>query len=148
MRRLAVCLLLLAPALSSGRADDPEPPRPAAAELKRLQGTWDVVKALRDGKDDSKDLKDKGVHVVIDKDRFTFVERKGDKEAMTVTLAPKKKPAEMDLLIARDKERLEAIYKVEKDVLTVAFNDPGQGRPKSFDKAKGLIELKKRPAKK
>src|SRR4051812_47495973 len=71
MKRLAVCLLLsLGPGLAPCRADvDPEPPRSGQAALKKLQGTWDVVKAVKDGMDDTKELKDKGAHVVIDKDQ-------------------------------------------------------------------------------
>ena len=76
---------------------------------------------------------------------FTFVEGKGNKDSLSFTLNVKKKPAQMDL---REKdETIRAIYKLEKDVLTIAFNE-GKGRPKGFDKSDGLLVLKRRAAKK
>ena len=45
MTRLAVLLLLSSGVLLA--ADDPEPPRRAALDLKKMQGEWDIVKAPR-----------------------------------------------------------------------------------------------------
>jgi len=150
MKRLAACLLLLVPGFAAFAADDPEPPNSAEADVKKLQGTWDVEKAVKGGMDDSKQLKDKGAHAVIKDRQFFFVEGKGGREeGMKFSVAPKKRPAEMDIMDGR--VTVKAIYKLEKDQLTIAFNEPGNGggeRPKSFDKAQALLVLKRRPVKK
>jgi len=145
MSRLIVGLLLLSSGSVAFADDDPEPRRPAEAELKKLQGTWDVVKAVVDGRDDSAKLKDAGAHAVIKKSEFTLVEGKGNKDSMTFTLNTKKKPVQMDL--SDGNEKIRAIYKVEKDVLTIAFNER-KDHPKGFDKSDGLLVLKRRAAKK
>jgi uncharacterized protein (TIGR03067 family) len=145
MGRLIVGLLILGAGSVVLADDDPEPRKPAEAELKKLQGTWDVVKAVLDGRDDTKKLKDDGAHAVIKKNELTFVEKQTSKESMSFTLDPKKKPARMDL--TAQPETLKAIYKLEKDVLTIAFNE-GKEPPKAFDKSDCLLVLKRRAAKK
>jgi uncharacterized protein (TIGR03067 family) len=145
MSRLIVGLLLLGSGSVALADDDPEPSSLAKAELKKLQGTWDVVKAVVDGRDDSAKLKKDGAYLVIKKNEFTFVEGKGNKESMNFTLNVKKKPLRMDL--AEGNKNIRAIYKIEKDVLTIAFNER-KDHPKAFDKSDGLLVLKRRAAKK
>jgi len=145
MTRLIVGLLLLGSGSVALADDDPEPRKPAEAELKKLQGTWDVVKAVVEGRDDSKKLKESGAHAVIKGKEFTFVEGKGSKDFMSFTLDTKKKPARMEL--TAQPETVKAIYKIEKDVLMIAFNE-GKEYPKGFDKSGGLLVLKRRAAKK
>jgi uncharacterized protein (TIGR03067 family) len=146
MSRLMVGLLLLASGSVAQADDDPEPRRPAEAELKKLQGTWDVVKAVMAGRDDTAKLKKDGAHAVIKKNEFTFVERQGRKDSMSFVLNQKQKPGRMDL--SDGNETIRAIYKLEKDVLTIAFNDEGKEHPKGFDKSDGLLVLKRRAVKK
>jgi len=148
MTRIVACLLLLLGSACLARAEDDDPEPPGAPDGKKLQGTWDVVKALKGGKDDTQELKNRGAYLVIEKNKFTFHEgRGGQPENMTVTFDARKRPAHMDVRNPRGRETVRAIYKLEKGRLSIAF-DEGDERPKSFDKAGGLLVLERRVEKK
>jgi uncharacterized protein (TIGR03067 family) len=152
MRRCLLLLLFLAPLAVWADDTDPEPVTSAEAELKKLQGNWDVVKVVRDGTDATKETK--GLSCVIKKDQLTVHVGGGaasgrPEQKLAVTLDPKNKPAHIDLVVSNSKEVVKGIYKLEKGELTIAFSEPGQERPKVFDAkvAKGVLVLKKQKPK-
>jgi uncharacterized protein (TIGR03067 family) len=142
MRCCLLLLLCLAPLAIRADDTDPEPVPPAEAELKKLQGNWDIVKIVRDGADNTKDKK--GASFVIQKNQL-LIKDGGHEEKATITLDPKKKPAHIDLALAKGEQRVKGIYKVEKGEWTIAFSEPGGERPKVFDAkvVKGVLVLKK-----
>src|SRR5215212_359323 len=89
----------LAAALALGFAPVPKPKAPrvptAKEELRRLQGTWQVVRYSRDG---SALREVKGESEVIDGDRLSCVSARGEVTARwSVVLRPSKSPKEIDL---------------------------------------------------
>jgi uncharacterized protein (TIGR03067 family) len=141
LRHLLICVLA---GLVGAAEVDPEPKKPAQAVLKSLQGDWDIVKMVMEGRDETKEMP-KGAFVRFAKNQMIFKDGTNDDPA-TITLDPKQKPPHFDH--SADGDLMKGIYKLEKDTLTIAFNDDGQDRPRSFDKSYGLIVLKKRAKKK
>ena len=123
------------------------------AELKRHQGTWDVVKFVRNGEDSPADLVASivrivdGDHVVWRRDGKSF-------SGSTIVLDPTADPKTIDILAdggpARDK-RVRGVYKLEDDKLTICTSDPDEPRPKDFKAEKGskqtLMVFKREPKK-
>ncbi len=143
---LTLALLLSVPAAAD--EPDPEPASSAQADLKKMQGTWEIVRAERNGRPSEKETK--GVVVIIHKDRLVIRDpnSKND-EAVTIKLDAKKKPRQIDLTIEkRRRETVLGIYKFEKGELTLVFGEPGQPRPKGFAAvSRGKLVLKKQMAK-
>jgi len=112
-------------------AQEPGPDDTSKADLKALQGTWQLIKAVKEGKNTDKEVK--AVTMVIEKDSLTIKDGKRD-ERVTIKVDPKKKPHEIDLEVGKGKSRIvKGIYKLEKDQLSIRFGEPGKDRPTSFD---------------
>lgn len=146
-RALSLACLLAGPALVADEGIDPEPKKPAEAVLKALQGEWEIVKAVKDGVDGTKEMP-RGAFVLIKKDQMIFKAEKEPEDPATIKIDPRQKPAHIDISADRGKEQMKGVFKLEKDTLTISFNDNGQDRPKGFDKAHGQIVLRRRAAKK
>lgn len=120
-----LCIALVAPL----RADEAT----AKKDLEQMQGTWKVVKFEREGKlvpeERIKDLR-----AVIEGDKFSFVDGKKRAETSTLTLDPSTKPASADLQTTGGQAKItRAIYKIEKDTMTICFMLDGKPeRPKDF----------------
>jgi uncharacterized protein (TIGR03067 family) len=137
-------LILVAAALQIA-ADNPRKDV-VQTELKKLEGTWVVVKAELEGKPFAFM---KGTRYVFAGNKATLKGKKRDKEA-TFTLAPTRDPKEIDFTPARPKEPVSrAIYRLEGDKLTLCFPAPTLGakeagkRPTSFSN-KGLLLILQR----
>jgi uncharacterized protein (TIGR03067 family) len=131
MKRLLVFSALIAFAVPAAHAADDD----AAKAAKKLEGTYEVVSAIRGGKPD-----EMAKHI----DKFAFKDGKVVitlKEAGeltgTFTVDPGKKPAQLDLV--RDngsKDTLKGIYETKETddglELTYAFGRDGGERPKDF----------------
>jgi uncharacterized protein (TIGR03067 family) len=139
---LGVAVFLGAAALSSAREDQPQ----------KLDGTYAVKSAEKDGEAMPADELKKVIEVVI-KDDFLTIRREGgeDHKAKIKTDATQK-PAHLDATPqdGEDKDKtLPGIYKMDKDELTIVVAREG-GRPKDFDaKGKGIMKIvlqKKRAA--
>jgi uncharacterized protein (TIGR03067 family) len=145
---VALVLLVIAPAARAAEPD-PEPVSSAQAHQKKMQGTWDIVRAEEDGRDMRKEVI--GATIRIDKDRIiiTSPARKGDEPA-TFKLDARKKPPQID--ITPDKggrgEMVRGIYRVGRDELVLVFTEGKKDRPTNFD-GKGAIKvvLKRQKAK-
>src|SRR5215207_7688920 len=84
---LAVCVTI--PLLAQDA--DPTPP-----DAKRIQGTWSVVKGMKDGKPAPRELMDG--KFIINGDAISIKRAVGTGESpVKYKLDPKKKPAEIDL---------------------------------------------------
>ena len=124
MRKLLAATLFVTAAAPLGRADD------AADAAKKLEGTYTVVDAIRDGQPNPKAKK---VDAVVIKDVVITVKSPRKDEPARFTLDPSKKPAHIDL--KADQKELPGIYEVKETAdgfeLTIAFARGGD-RPKDF----------------
>jgi uncharacterized protein (TIGR03067 family) len=136
---LLVLLVSLAamPAATAAEKDD------AKAELKKLQGTWQVTKWVDDsgeaaGADEIKDFtfvfKDQTVEMRNGKD--------SRRPALKFTLNPEKKPKWIDIEMGGPVGTSEGVYKLEGDELTICVVSGGKNgkpapRPTEFAAKKG-----------
>src|SRR5262245_25859539 len=156
-RTTSTILALCALAALAGRADDPEPPAGAKAELKKLQGTWTVTKVVR-GK---AERKSPGTTYTFDADKVTRSspypgedkEKRSFRATFDVKLDTSKKPYRMELAVRAGSKGLAAasksvcIYKVEKGELCLAEGRGGQV-PKDFSGKDAQVYVMRKEAKK
>jgi uncharacterized protein (TIGR03067 family) len=122
--------LLLAAALALGFAPAPLPRPPGrTGELKKMQGTWVMVRRCCGGRD----LSVAGApRLVVAGDRLTWLSPASPSE-WVVTLYPARKPRALDLKgrtgFARGGTG-EAVYALEGDTLTLSYFN---GRPRPTD---------------
>ena len=110
---------------------------PAADEVKKLQGEWQVVEVEAKGKKAAKDDAEvKNMRFVIKDNELTFraADGAGRERKKTFKLDPAKSPKEIDItsLDGQEKDQTAAcIYKLEKDRLTICMpyfvKDPSRG---------------------
>ena len=152
----AVCLALLVGyslSLPDSLAQDAPPPKAAADDAKRIEGTWKVTALEADGM--------KAPPKVFEGGRWIFkgsellFETPGEKsEGKTaVKLDPGKTPKHIDLVGLEGPQKgkkLQGIYKFEKDRLVICLRDEGaakKGRPTEFkteaDSGLGMITLER-----
>lgn len=148
-------LLLLAGGLATARAEEPkkaEEKDPVKIEQAKLQGTWVVESAERDGEALDRIV---GNKLVIKDNGFAVITKNGEFKG-TFTVDPSKKPKQLDMNHdeggLRDK-KWEAIYKLDGDTLTYCYAeaDSEKERPDAFETRKDsrrlLIVLKRKAEK-
>src|SRR6266478_1175128 len=112
---------------------------PAApkTDLDRLQGTWNLVSAMQDGKTLPAD-KVKQTTIVFKGDTFRFPgsAEYATSRAGTIKLDESKTPKEMDA-ISTEKEVMLGIYALEENGYKVCFAPAGQPRPTEFNSTPG-----------
>lgn len=103
----------------------------AAEEMKRLEGTWQLVSAVKDGKETSADVVKK-IRVTIKDGKHTvrFGEDVLAKE-ISFVVDPTKKPKQTTDTLPDGKE-IKGIYKLDNDTLTSCVAEPGKERPTEF----------------
>ena len=110
----------------------------------RLDGTYAVKSAERDGEAMPAEELKKIVEVVIKDDMFSIKKEGSEDHRARLKLDATKKPAEVDVTPQDGPEKdktLPGIYKVERDELTFVVAKEG-GRPKDFDaKGKGIMKI-------
>jgi uncharacterized protein (TIGR03067 family) len=108
----------------------------AKKDLEKLQGTWALVSAERDGKKAPPD-EVKRTRITFKGNKFAFPDASGvgTSKQGTITIDPAKKPKWMDATAAADagpgKLSL-GIYEIAGYDYRVCFAPPGQARPKEF----------------
>jgi uncharacterized protein (TIGR03067 family) len=130
----AVLLLAISPLLDgTSRADEPTPEKSKVA----LQGKWIPTEQFTNGKAVAKGewvqaaWEFKGDRVTIHLADF-----KGRAQApvsYNLSLDPTKSPAHLDLTGSNPKIGFIAVYKLEKDTLTICWNPGRETRPKGFE---------------
>jgi uncharacterized protein (TIGR03067 family) len=105
-------------------------------DLDKLQGTWTLVSAVRDGKDVPDDEVSRTT-LVIEGDAFTFPEGAtvGTGPSGTFKVDPSQTPKAIDATPAAGPHKGETwlgIYAIEGDLYKVGFAPPGQARPTRF----------------
>ncbi len=143
--RLSMATLVLALCgWTAGAADDPKD------AAKKLEGTYEVLDLIADGKPDKK--KDDVMSVVI-KDGEIIIKLGKRDESAKFTLDPSKKPAHIDINPKGD-EKLAGIYELKETdkgtELTIAFAKDGKERPKDFKgegKDNAVLKLFRKKAK-
>jgi len=139
MKRLAVCLLLLAPALCRA-GDDPEP-RDKGGDL---MGEWVVEKVIGKGPGPPPP----GLVLVLQKGKMTVKEGNQVTKEHAFTTDAKKKPAHFDLTDSNNGKKVEGIYKIEKGELYLCIGERTGKRPTAFDgKDEAVIVLKRQKKK-
>jgi uncharacterized protein (TIGR03067 family) len=138
IRAAALLLTLALPALA---LDEPDPePVSAQSDLKKMQGTWEIVRVERGGADVTKDKG--GALFIIAKDQLTIREKKRDEKA-TFKIDARKKPAHIDISPDRGGkgEAVKGIYKLTASELTIVFTEAGHARPANFAGGKEHMRL-------
>ena len=109
------------------------------ADLKTLQGDWNLKSALRGGKKPPENVKIKKLKIKDSK--FTIViEQNGNERAQptNVKLNTAKKPKQIDFFRNAGKVDSHGIYKIEGKTLTICFsNSRSDERPKKFESKEG-----------
>jgi uncharacterized protein (TIGR03067 family) len=124
---------LLHPPALPARADD------AAADLKAMQGAWQLVEvATPDGPVPADELK--GAKVTIKDDKLTLEGLNPTKKEFSVKLDPSQKPKAIDLTALNDAfkgKTTQGIYSLDGDTLKVCMgNKDTKARPKEFKPGK------------
>lgn len=120
---LVVALVVLAPGLAQDSGQDGS----------RLQGSWTVVAAEREGKPTEVI---KGDKLIISGTGYTIKTKKGTEQKGMLTLSPSANPKTIDLIPTdgpqKDKPML-GIYTLEGDKLKLCWVEPpGKDRPTAF----------------
>jgi uncharacterized protein (TIGR03067 family) len=136
--------LIIAAVCSSIAADAPKD-ESARADLDKLQGTWDLVSAVRDGKDVPDD-EVRRTTLVIEGDTFKFPEDAavGTGPSGTFTIDPSRTPKAIDATPDSGPHKGETrlgIYEIEGDLYRVGFAPPGKPRPTRFVSEPGSGQL-------
>jgi uncharacterized protein (TIGR03067 family) len=149
-RRARLALLLVALLVRTAPADDPP-----SDDLKRLEGTWDVVAAEEGGREfDTTMLVDQALAFSPD-GAYRVLIRDEAVESGTFRLDSAIVPAGIDLKIQRGEDAGKTqlgIYRFDGNRLIVSFHKPGvESRPKTFktapDSAQFTFRLERRPRK-
>lgn len=100
-------------------------------EMARLEGTWQLVSAVKDGKKTPEDVIAK-IRVVIKGGKHSvFFGKEAAVKEIPFVIDPTKNPkTTVDTL--PDGRKIHGIYKLEGDVLTSCVAEPNQAAPKRF----------------
>jgi uncharacterized protein (TIGR03067 family) len=129
MRHVAIISVLLWPFLSNAAAQDD----PVKKDLAKLQGIWKVESAVVGGENVPAEIR---ADMSLTFKGEEVIPAKNPKDIATIKLDPSKKPAAIDLTEKNQKTSL-GIYEINGDTLKLCFNEPGKGRPTTFESAKG-----------
>ena len=144
MNKLPVVLWFVLVSLPVCGADQPDP-EPPAADLKKLEGEWQLT-SLRRGGRESKLPAGIDFTMTITRDKLTTktnVRGKTREVVNTFKLGARKSPRHIDRTSQATRLTTHGIYKLEKDELTMAVNR-GADRPKDFTTAMSVMVFKRK----
>jgi uncharacterized protein (TIGR03067 family) len=101
------------------------------AELRCLEGTWQLVSATKDGKETPKDVVKKIRVVIKDNKHSVYSGNEIVAKEIPFTLDPKKKPKTTTDKLPDGKE-LNGIYNLDADTLISCVAELGKDRPSEF----------------
>jgi uncharacterized protein (TIGR03067 family) len=129
--------------IAAGLLAAPVPAQDATKDKTNIEGTWEVMSAVREGKprDDIK-----GDKLIFKDGKLTIKNMKKKKdENGTYKLDPGKKPKTIDLTQDGSDKTLKGIYELKGDKLTICVSPPDSERPDKFESLEGgktmIIEL-------
>ena len=110
-------------------------------DLDKMQGTWNLVSAMEDGKALSEDqVKQTTIVVKGNTFRFPGLAEDATSRAGTFQLDATKNPKEMDST-SDEKEISLGIYELESDSYKVCFAPAGKPRPANFSSEPGSGQI-------
>jgi uncharacterized protein (TIGR03067 family) len=135
-----VLILSSIPACSRLRSPAAAPPAAsrdmAQSELDRLQGSWRIESSLWNGVSDSDVFK--SVTIVIEGDKFIWVDRDGNRRMDTIRLMPEQNPRAIDYWSKGENQASLGIYSLEGDAFTwCSAGGNNKVRPTSFASERG-----------
>jgi uncharacterized protein (TIGR03067 family) len=120
--------------LAAGLLMAAEKPKKEGGKKGILEGTWSIVSATENGKEEA-DVKDD--KVVFAGDNVTVTTKKGEHKG-TFKIDPKKKTIDFTPSDGDQKgETFKGLYDLKKDKLTLCFAPPGQDRPTELKSDEG-----------
>jgi uncharacterized protein (TIGR03067 family) len=140
---MLLCCVCLCLSSSSSGADEKDDK--AKAEVKKLQGTWQVTKWIDESGKDASDDETNRSSLVFKGDTVDIRHSKdGPKRAFPFKLDPTKNPKQIDIDMGPGLPvpMVEGIYKLEDDILTICIVSGGKSenfpkRPTEFQAKKG-----------
>jgi uncharacterized protein (TIGR03067 family) len=148
--RLALALIVLAPALSRSAADEPAKPS-AALDPARLVGTWEMASAAK-GAETKGEADLEGQSLVITEKTMTFKTPFGE-FVMDYTLDAKATPAKIAMTMTASPfgagAKSRGVIEVKEDTLRLCYSPEEGGEPTEFTAEGGarLCVLKRAAAK-
>ena len=124
--RMALGLLVLLAGSLVSNAEDA-----VKAELKKLEGTWQLVSAMTDGKAATEDFVAKVQVIIKDGKHSVKIDGETAVKEIPVAVDPSTDPKSTTDTLP-DGQTILGIYKLEGDKLTSCVAKPGQPRPKAF----------------
>jgi uncharacterized protein (TIGR03067 family) len=132
MRKYSIALVAVVIVTAVSSADEDA----VKAEIKSLEGTWQLVSATKDGKKTPEDVVKK-IRVVIQGNKHSvYFEDKVVAKDVSFTLDPKKNPKTTTDTLPDGKE-IKGIYKLDGNTLTSCVAEVGKDRPSEFDSKPG-----------
>jgi uncharacterized protein (TIGR03067 family) len=123
-------------------------------DLREIQGDWDMVDWSKEIKEGPRSRQRRGPSVILAAIprktvhivgyRLKIYRQVEVEERWAVRLASVGSPRGLDITEAEGRKSL-GIYRLEGDVLTICYTDPGKGRPTEFsNKEQWLLVLKRK----
>jgi uncharacterized protein (TIGR03067 family) len=104
-------------------------------ELDRLNGEWQMVSGRQNGIDTIEETV-KSMRCIVQGSHVSFLREGKVVEEVTIKLDSSKHPKVLDALVAKDKVAA-GIYKLEDDIFTLCYAQPGTNRPTDFKAKEG-----------
>lgn len=132
MKYAAVAIVALIVVATSSVADD----KAITAERKRFDGTWQLVSAVKDGKETPEEIVKKVRVVIKDGKHTVHVGEEVAAKDVPFTVDPTTKPNSVDDLLP-DGKKILGIYEIDGDKLTSCVAEVGKDRPTKFEAKPG-----------